>query len=159
MKKLFVIAVTLFACAIAHAQFGGADYQSNDVRRAMPVQTGVVVDVVSSAIAVESNAATRIAGAAAAGAACTLGTRKMSDWITRSTVIGLCGLAGERAGAFVGSEARQASTLIVRLSPTSVIAVAQEDANIRVGSTVYVLTNGSSTRVMLAGVSNSYAGK
>lgn len=150
MKKLLVLA--LLACvSLAHAQFGGTDYGSNDVRRASAVQTGVVIDVVSSDLSVDANSTTRIAGASGASLACALGSRRMSDWSARAAVIGLCGLAGERASAFIGSESRKASTLIVRGDDNRMISVVQEDPSIQVGSKVYVINGGNSTRVVLAG--------
>ena len=149
MKKYLAIAA-LFVSAMAHAQFGGTDYNSNDVRRAMPAQSGVVIDVVSSDIAVEASGVSRAVGATAAGLACGAGTRGVSDWASRTAVIGLCGLLGERVGNAFGGETRKASTLIVRVDGSNVLAVAQEDLNIRVGSRVYVLANGGSTRVVLA---------
>lgn len=149
MKKYLAIAA-LFVSAMAHAQFGGADYNANDVRRAMPAQTGVVIDVVSSDIAVEASGVSRAVGATAAGLACGVATRSMSDWASRTAVIGLCGLFGERVGSAFGGETRKASTLIVRVDGANVLAVAQEDPNIQVGSRVYVLANGGATRVVLA---------
>jgi outer membrane lipoprotein SlyB len=155
MKKYLAIAA-LFISTIANAQFGGTDYNSNDVRRAMPAQTGVVIDVVSSEIDVQASGVSRTVGAAAAGLACGVGTQNMSNWSARAAVMGLCGLAGERAGAAFGNETRKASTLIVRLDGANVIAVAQEDPNIHIGSRVYVLSNGGATRVVLASSAVSY---
>lgn len=150
MKKLFCLA--LCACvSLAHAQFGGTDYGANDVRRSATAQPGVVIDVVASDLSVEASSTARIVGATGAGLACTLGSRGMSDWSTRTALIGLCGLAGERVGSAFGSESRRASTLIVRADDNRVIAVVQEDPSIRVGSRVYVINGGNSTRVVLAG--------
>lgn len=157
MKKYFVFAA-LFVSFMAHAQFGGTHYNTNDVRRTMPAQTGVVIDVISSDIAVEASGVSRAVGATAAGLACGAGTRNMSDWVARTAVMGLCGLVGERVNSAFGGESRKASTLIVRVNGANVIAVAQEDPNIRTGSQVYVLSNGAVTRVVLASSSAAYTG-
>lgn len=156
MKKIILAIAALTLTTFGHAQFSGTDYNSNDVRRAMPAQTAVVIDVVSSDLAVQATGTSRVVGAAAAGLACGAATRKMSDWQSRTAVVGLCGLMGERAGAVFGAETRKASTLIVKLSSGSVLAVAQEDPNIRVGSQVYVLQGGSETRVILTSSTVSY---
>lgn len=155
MKKYLAIAV-LFLSTIAHAQFGGTDYSSNDVRRAMPAQTGVVLDVVVSEIEVQPSSTSRTVGAGTAGLVCGLGTQNMSNWSARAAVVGLCGLAGERAGAMFSNEKRRVSTLIVRIDGSNVIAVAQEDPNIHAGSRVYVLSSGGATRVMLASSASTY---
>jgi hypothetical protein len=150
MKKLFLAIAALTLSSLVHAQFAGTDYNANDVRRAMPVQTAVVIDVVTSDLAVPASGTTRTVGAAAAGLACGAATRNMSDWQSRTAVVGLCGLMGERAGAVFGAETRKASTLVVKLASGSIVGVAQEDPNIRVGSQVYVLQAGGETRVVLA---------
>jgi outer membrane lipoprotein SlyB len=155
MKKLMAIA-TLVLCTSAFAQFSGTDYNAGEVRRAKPAQTGTVIDIVDSGITAEASNSSRVVGAAAAGLACGLGTRNVSNWSTRSAVVGLCGLVGERVGNYVGSQNRRASTLLVRLANGSVVAVAQEDPQIRPGAQVYVLAGGSTTRVVLASAQNSY---
>lgn len=149
MKKYLAI-FALLASTMAHAQFGGNDYNSGDVRRAMPVEMGMVIDVVSSKIDVQPSGTQRGIGAAASGLLCGLGTSKMTDWSARASVVGLCGLAGERLGAAFGGETRKATTLMVVLANKNVIAVAQEDPNIVTGSLVYVLSGSGATRVLLA---------
>ena len=149
MKKILVLAV-LAISSLAHAQFGGTDYTGSDVRRASPAQAGVVIDVVSSNLSVEASSTSRIVGATGASLACTMGSRRMSDWSSRAALIGLCGLVGERAGNAFNGETRRASTLIVRGDDNHVIAVVQEDPNIQVGSKVYVINSGNATRVVLA---------
>jgi hypothetical protein len=152
MKKLLAMAILACSVSFAHAQFGGTDYGGGDVRRANEVRTGVVIDVVSSALSVEASSTSRVVGATGATLACTLASRRMADWSARAALIGLCGLAGERAGSAIGSESRQASTLIVRGdSDNRTIAVVQEDPNIHVGSKVYLINGGNTTRVVLSG--------
>lgn len=152
MKKYFAGAAFLLFTALASAQFGGADYGAQDVRRAMPAQTGVVIDVVASELRVDASGLARTAGAATSGLLCAAGSRNMTDWGTRAAFVGLCGLAGERIGSAVGGDTRATSTLIVRGDDSRVIAVMQEDPNIRIGSRVYVLGAGNTTRVVLASV-------
>jgi hypothetical protein len=151
MKKVLFASVILLCVSLAHAQFSGTDYSETDVRRSSTTQTGVVIDVVSSGISVEASKASRVVGATGASLACTLGSRQMSDWSTRAALVGLCGLAGERAASAFAGDTRRASTLIVRGDDNRVIAVVQEDPSIQVGSKVYVINGGSSTRVVLAG--------
>ncbi len=150
MKKILALAILVLS-SLAHAQYSGTDYSGADVRRAMPAQTGVVIDVVASDLRVESSTTARVVGASGASLACTLGSRRMTDWSARAAVIGLCGLAGERAGSAFGTDNRRASTLIVRGDDNRVVAVVQEDANIHVGSRVYLINGGGTTRVVLAG--------
>lgn len=150
MKKVLALAFLAFA-SLAHAQFGGTDYSGSDVRRAAPTQMGMVIDVVASDLSVDASSVSRIVGATAAGLACTLGSRQMRDLSTRAALVGLCGLAGERAGSLFGSDMRRASTLIVRGDDNRVIAVVQEDPGIQIGSKVYVINGGGTTRVVLAG--------
>lgn len=157
MKKIILAIAALALSSFANAQFSGTDYNSNDVRRAMPAQTAVVIDVVTSDLAVPASGTSRTIGAATAGLACGAATRRMSDWQSRTVVVGLCGLMGERAGAVFGAETKKASTLIVKLASGSVLGVAQEDPNIRVGSQVYVLQAGGETRVILASSTVSYS--
>lgn len=153
MKKVIVLALLalLALSSLAYAQYGGTDYNGQDVRRSVPAQIGVVIDIVASNLRVEPSNTSRVVGATGAGLACSLGSRNMSDWSARAAVIGLCGLAGERVGSAIGSETRRASTLIVRGDDNRVVAVLQEDDNIHVGSKVYLLNGGGTTRVILAG--------
>lgn len=150
MKKFLVAAVFFLFSALASAQFGGADYGGQDVRKAMPAQMAVVIDVVRSEMRVDASGVGRAAGAATSGLLCAAGSRQMSDWGTRAAFVSLCGLAGERLGSAFGGETRVASTLIVRGEDSRIFAVMQEDSNIRVGSRVYVLSSGATTRVVLA---------
>ena len=148
-RKIAVVCLAL-VCSLAQAQYAGTDYTTQDARRAMPAQLGVIIDVVSSNLDVEASGLSRTVGATAGGLVCAAGSRRIADWGARAAVIGLCGLASERISSAVGAESRRTSTLIVRTDDSRVFSVMQEDPTLRVGSRVYVLSGGNATRVVLS---------
>jgi len=147
---LFSLAVSVGGASFAQSQYGSGDYSAGESRRAVPVATGVVLQVRDVSINVEASGEKKALGGVAGGAVCSLLTARSSlDWSARASLGALCAVGAAQMTNKVGAERRTSTEVIVQMRDGRVLAVTQEAGEpLLAGDRIMLLSGGSADRVV-----------
>lgn len=139
----------------AEAQtLSGTAIEATEARRALPVEGGVVLDVVETVIERAAGTDSKIAGASIGGVLGALvASRGSQNWAKSAALSTGGALLGGLIASKASAEQIVSKQIIVRLDSGRTIALVQEDANaaLAAGDLVYVVSGPQATRVVRRG--------
>lgn len=148
---VLTLAVGWMAADEAKAQgFGSQDYEMGAMRRAAPVDQGVVLQTRWVTLTVPASTQSRVAGGVVGAGVCAGMSSRVGDWAVRGALSTACALGGERLANRAATEQRDALEVIVKLANGRVVAVTQEvgSEELMPGDTVYIIRGGQADRVV-----------